>query len=374
MTDIDFDELDRAVNSIMSGGVRPSAPSLPAEPSNQSDASASRPASDSQLGSSTASGVVNTPEVRPYDDSMRSTAAPAAERSAQSVAIPSRRGGRFMDVVHPSSDMKTSTGATARQVSRNAATIEPIESTVAATDIDELNALLTESNDATQPDTSTTPFLTDTKVEKRPLGGARSETSVSDEEDHVSEPTARDSEVTEVTVQNITPKRDTSVKPQEDEFPKAPMPAELTPDLLSIESGDSENETATPTPVAVTNITPRPEVKVQQKTSDDVEQPMRPIASVRPEEPRNEIENTTTPTDNIKRTASVGPIAIEQQYSPQPSTSPAESGSIYDTDSYHQPLAHPEKKKSGWMWVVWVFLLLILGAGGGAIAYFLLIQ
>ena len=66
-----------------------------------------------------------------------------------------------------------------------------------------------------------------------------------------------------------------------------------------------------------------------------------------------------------------GPTSIPQQYQEEKSTGDQPSGSIYDTDSYHQPLAHPAKTKSGWLWIIWILLLLIVSGGGAVALYFL---
>lgn len=44
--------------------------------------------------------------------------------------------------------------------------------------------------------------------------------------------------------------------------------------------------------------------------------------------------------------------------------------SIYDTDTYHKPLAHPQKKPSGILTTVWIILLIVLGVGGGFAFYY----
>jgi hypothetical protein len=81
-------------------------------------------------------------------------------------------------------------------------------------------------------------------------------------------------------------------------------------------------------------------------TVDEIEQPQPVIALQQPtEEP-------------------IGPTSITPQYKEQASTN-QESGAMYDTESYHQPVSVPVKKKSGWATVLWIVLLVILGAGGG---------
>lgn len=64
------------------------------------------------------------------------------------------------------------------------------------------------------------------------------------------------------------------------------------------------------------------------------------------------------------------PTSISQQYQEKPNTGDQHSGAIYDTDSYHKAVVQPAKKGSGWLWVLWVVLLLAIGAGVGAAIYF----
>jgi hypothetical protein len=69
-------------------------------------------------------------------------------------------------------------------------------------------------------------------------------------------------------------------------------------------------------------------------------------------------------------TAQVGPTSITQQYTEQPSTASQPSGSIFDTEAYHQPLAHPAKKRSGVLIAVLILALILVGGGIGALVYF----
>ena len=94
MQDIDFDELDRAVNSVIS------------------DASAPAPEHEERE----APEVKREVEVPERKQISRPTVSPAARRS----------NGRFMDVVHPSSDMRPKgSAAPAPTPSRTAETVTP---------------------------------------------------------------------------------------------------------------------------------------------------------------------------------------------------------------------------------------------------------
>ena len=331
MTDIDFDELDKAVNSIMAGGTRPSEPSRP-EP-----VSAPSPVSPA---SSTGEGHSEITPISPH-------AEPASASRPATRVVPPRRGGRFMDVVHPSSNMRPSAAsAPSQQVPRAKGVIEPIDTSMhhPAPDEKELNDLLANADLAPKPPTFdepvASPLITDAKVDKRPLGGADLlasgiiEPEAPTQGAKVSEPTPEfldDNANIEDPNDQLVPE----LNSRSDEQRRAELPAELNADLLSLETDKATPEKVTPT---------------------------------RAPEPK------PTPTEKQPALISAGSIAIQRQYQVESSSEPAKNGSIYDTDTYHQPLMHPEHKKSGWMWIVWVLLLLALGAGGGAAAYFFLIQ
>ncbi len=357
MKDLDFDELDRAVNSLLGSNNQP---------------------------------VEGTP--------IDGTSTPDADITTQppaSLPLAARRSsGRFMDVVHPSSDMRTPS-IPQRPISREGAGVTPpartpldtaslvdqsvplsqsdaspatseapkpaasdwpdpidfngfspdetpavvTEPVVAElpqesqaqsrvdedTDInqiaDDINKSLDENQDSQPPLES--PFLTDAKVEKRPLNAFPTEsTTPSIEPVQVTEPAVP--VTTEAVISN-----DGEDQPLEVE---TPLPAELQGDLLLIES------------------------------STETEQPKKeePIAPQIPEQ---------TP----QQEAPVGPTSITQQYTEQPSTGDQPTGAIFDTGAYQKPLAHPAKKKSGWLMVLWIALLLTVGAGAGAAVYFFIL-
>lgn len=359
MKELDFDELDRAVNSLM--------PSV---------TNTDTPVDDSIK-------TLTIPSSTPSTDTPIPTrpASPVPSRPTASSTPPAaRRGGRFMDVVHPSSDMKPETGRPAA-VSRQGVTIAPSTSTtvpeepigvpeaqppkvveqaplpaaepthMASEWPDPLDVAGFKHEPEVKPKVETeqpkpdnvskdeevapltSPFLPDTKVEKRPLGGP---VIVGDSIEPMGSPGLG--------------KQDLSVDDPSDQLPAAPdkvavqMPEELQENLVAIESGAASKEL--PTDISSADTKPEPA-----------------------EEPAP--APTPAPQQKEENSPPVGPVSIPQQYREEPNTGEAENGSIYDTDTYHQPLAHPGKKKSGWLWVVWIILILLVGAGAGAALYFL---
>lgn len=192
------------------------------------------------------------------------------------------------------------------------------------------------------------PFLPDTKVEKRPLGGLNAE-----EPDHTP---VRANANDDQTYGRSDP--DAQLPPA-NSAADAPLPAELHSDLVAIEADSGPADQPVPQPTLATATKPSAQPTQAQSATD----------AVKPSQKTSSVLGAALPKD--ASSAQSGPTSIPKQYREEPSTSDENSGSIYDTDSYHQPLDHPPKKKSGWMWVLWILLILLVGAAGGAGIYFM---
>lgn len=357
MKELDFDELDRAVNSLMTDV--PKGDTLPGDEQSEKTltldpSAASTPGSVAVASAGPVAHSGSTPTMP------MSPTAPAAP----SVAV--RRTGRFMDVVHPSSDMKKpeppkppvsregvaiASGATTNPTvgspsptsdlqSATSPSVSMSNSVASTTPPEWPDPLDIADPKAESPATAplTTPFLTGAKVEKRPLGGVVSDTSP----------------VTELNPDGIG-KEGLTVDDADDQLPATPaevqasLPEELQGDLVAIESGTAAQRVALPDT--------QPET--QQASAGAATKVPMPL----PAAPKN--LDPAVPVDKP------GSTSIPQQYHEEPSTGDAANGAIYDTADYHQPLAHPGKKKSGWLWVVWILLIVLLGAGAGAALYFI---
>ncbi|MEO5949885.1 MAG: hypothetical protein ABIQ04_00380 [Candidatus Saccharimonadales bacterium] len=400
MKELDFDELDRAVSSLMSdaSSFATSAPDGPKEKILDIPLTDTQPAS--QAGGFMMPGAQKVDKAEDDDDADEEDNTPVVK------APPAirRSNGRFMDVVHPSSDMKQAgpsfTSAPRQGISISPAPsvlampteppkpVEPIEQTPTAAPVVSEPEVKEEAATSdwpdpldmakpseekqeekpeekvldTEPDTElaaaleslpaideevkssplASPFLSDTKVEKRPLGGSGSFT--------VSEQTnalASDVPVPEVTAEDQTVTDPTAFE--------APLPEEFQSDLVAIESGEA-NE---PTPDLVPAPVEAPALVVTTKMASAPER-------VTSKEPVKALIPDHFPDEDLPK----GPSSIAQQYREEASTGDQTNGSIYDTDSYHKPLAHPAKKKASWLWIVWILLILAVGAGIGAGLYY----
>lgn len=304
MSDFDFDELDKAV-----------AGALPASDTPDEDADTERASGSPARPASEASSERSVParEETPEDR----TAAPAVRRGS----------GRFMDVVHPSSDMRTKNTAFTPPSRSSQEVTRPNDSSraesSASSRVNEPDSPETETQDAwNQPLES--PFLPDAKVEKRPLG-AFADSNNAENDTSTSELLAEE------------------------------------PDELLLEAPDDPRLEATAMPDPI-DFAAHASALPAESEDTGVSQPEAPEA----QPAKSESYAASTEDTSVENTP--GGTSISQQYTEQPSSAPS-SGAVYDTENYHQPLPAATKKHSG-VWVfIWILLLVILGAGAGVAFY-----
>lgn len=370
MKDIDFDELDRAVNSLMGSAPKDQSPATPVQVNRSFMSTDSEGETVLALGGADpASMRSDTPSQGP---AMTETSEPAAQSSPQ----PAQSRGKFMDMVRPSGrEVRRPFPSSA--VSRHAITLQPAsasrissatwqksdepdmpteqpeqpeevvtmpdfmgtEDTAAAVTVSEPTiapAQSVETADEVQTDVIeepaplTSPFIADAKVEKRPLGRPADMAPIVDLENELSQTMPLDSEPLDVPEPIISYDRDA-------QLPEQPLPAELNDELLHIETRTEGFETEAP-------AIQKPEI--HPETVKSVEAPV------------------ATPVTTLPNP----PVSIPQQYKVETTTDEMQHvGAIYDA----QPLAHPAKGKPGWLLVLIIIAILVLGAAGGAAVYYL---
>ncbi len=288
-----------------------------------------------------------TPE--PEKPSETPRIAPAARRSS----------GRFMDVVHPSSDMRGRTTFTPPAApSATASQTAPTEPQKSA-----------ESNSSTQEDELEawakpleSPFLPDAKVEKRPLGGVASSIDIPLEDLLLDEPD-------ELRIE--APNEPRLEAPDELRLEATAMPdpidfaAHSSAPAFEIEdTGIEEQPASEPVAGEVAPIEELAKSSIHADLAAELElAPEKPTEVTFEVEPEPQSEKPVAPVEEP-----TGPTSITQQYTEQPSSAEA-PGAIYDTEAYHQPVVPVVKKKSGIWVVLWILLLIILGAGAGVVFY-----
>lgn len=364
MTDIDFDELDRAVNSLMDQHNNQATPApLPATPAEPVPLPVEGGTTTQAQSASTVSPAFSEPtapvaaDVTPEPDV-------AVEPVAPAPVVPPRRTGRFMDVVTaaPSARAATSRPAPSAQASRESAPLQPVAAGQAPQDlpvepttwgISADTSLDPTSEPAPDPEANAhssmdtapldSPFIEGVEVNKRPLGGdnqpaelAQGGVQPADEVTTVADAALEPNLELQQNVSGPVSGDPWSSEAGKDAGrPPLPTRPELSPELLAVESASLEPES---TPVT-------PAVPASQ-----------PVPAPAPVSPSSSI-----------------PGDINPQYSVAEAEAPEPSGIFEAVSESPQPLAHPEKKKSGWMVIVWILLLVVIGAGGGvAVWYFLL--
>ncbi|OYX38949.1 hypothetical protein B7Z00_01200 [Candidatus Saccharibacteria bacterium 32-50-10] len=382
MTELDFDELDKAVNSLM-GDV---------------DTSKRNPGLDDPEDNV----VTLTIQDKPVDAStpaMPAAAAPAsgvveaAAPTAPVAPLAVKRRGQFMDMVHPSSDMKSPFAP----VNRQGTTLQPT------------TAIVTPEAPVTapepQPDTSNVPSLA-MEMESTGTGTPPAATMPVEPEASVDKP-----------VKNEWPDPIDMAQPavsQEPEATTSSEDAETTnesdvsaPDFPADNQEESEQPGTDAQPV-VDEVEPLsspfiPDAKVEKRplgmpVSED---PLPPPAEPTPEPEQSpdlppldtppvilppelnsdvmslESSNTGVASPEVPTSApavaadassSSAAVSIQQQYTEQPSTGDQTNTPIFDTSTHVQPLEAP-KKKSVLKWILAVLFLLVVGVAAG-VAYF----
>ena len=432
MKELDFDELDRAVNSLMTNAPKtPPSPKKDTEqtltitPTIKSDDTPSLETLDTKMSQITGQSLQKSEEseVSSATDAVKTpspiteSTVPAVRAASPSVAA---RRGRFMDMVRPGA--QAAVAATPAPVSRQGATIEPSRPIVndiipASTSASKLDAVLPAKTEEpivpqihtdVEPDTSgsgsewpdpldmadsskkdvsassvasksssifgdeplSSPFLPDTRVEKRPLGGVQQ--TATDTVAELPASTAEDVEAPEES-QDLVKKDDTELKDASKQLPAdpvkvaddAPLPEELSGDVIALESDANTIAMPVSSEKKAVIADQLDALKSDEGTKSDVD------TVIPGKTPSTGLDNKDSGEPAVQPIVPTGPISIPQQYREEPSTGDKESGAIYDTDTYHQPLAHPKKKKSGWMWVIWIVVFLVIGAAGGAALFFL---
>jgi len=355
MQDIDFDEIDRAVSSVTNPSREPRAPSADEPASNPAISSHSAPSLAARRSSGRFMDVVHpSSDMRPHapaaatfrreEVSLSTERTEVPARPAESPVTPSVEAFAPAPVTGPAIDEAPTRSAfhwpdpidvaETNHIAPVVTAVEPaVEPAVEiAPVVEDVPAVSAEDAFATSLES---PFLTNAKVEKRPLGAFsfnESELPLIDDFPHqpgaVTDTVPADAGTT---IEDAT---------------------ELDEDILLLEADNEES-----------NAPDEPDV-TSSASVESVD-----AAVVPAETETSQPAPAPTPVDDTP----VGPTSITQQYKEHPSTDSQASGAIYDTSTYHQPLAHPAKKGSSFLIIVWILALILVGAGIGAAVYFFVI-
>lgn len=332
MSDIDFEELDKAVNSLMNKA---------------SEGGNSNPAP------SDASGVNET--------QANSAESPAPAEVKAPPMISKKLSGRFMDVVHPLSDMRRNSTATSMP-SRTGVFIQPLDS-LREESVSEKVVVKEDSSNAvsnsevvdsssdiqpslTEPDTPAEGSLSDKIAE-----------SLADSSKNIADP-----------LPNIS----TPFLPNPN-IEKRPLGENINPGSPATQIGASDinNESIEPE-----DNNSRGDSLVDESLKPEFSKEILAVEQMGNEEPEEDkkadIQNS--PDSGQSGGASMqafGDIMPQYTTEEEPITSPAP---IFESASSVSGSVGKGRKKSGWLTVLLILLFLIIGIGGGAAAWWFMIK
>lgn len=351
-TEFDFDELDKAVNSLMKDKDADDPTTAPVEANPAPAAVPSTPVPPAPLPSND-----ELPAATPPGPDAIPTPTVAAETTPAPAVVTPKSSGRFMDVVHPSSDMRTASPV----VSREGTSLSPLSTpgtltpkTSPATVKDTDQSVVEDANNSSGNLPSspiTSPFLPDTQVEKRPLGGEPPASASSLDEAMATELSATpedapspegtdptSSGLTEESSVDASPTESTST-PEDNNDEQAGLPEELNKDLVAIESGEAQSSG-----------------EAVAETSDV--------------SPTSIATNSSVEQGASSSTALLSQSSIPQQYEEQATSTAEAHAPIYDDQTTAQALNHPVKK-SGLRVLVIAGAIVLVGIVSAIGIYFL---
>ncbi|MDB5177077.1 MAG: hypothetical protein JWN75_745 [Candidatus Saccharibacteria bacterium] len=353
MSDIDFDELDKAVNSLMGKAVS-TEPDDIVKAKTLTISSTLKPGekpvydklgevakgigsetlltegertvmSDSKLPTTELASAELESITSNQNVAADTVPAPSVPSMAPAVKRPS--SGRAMDVVRSLPTKRAAQTMPSLVAPSRLSAEAPVVPQPESNESEEAGPVAAAENTAPQ---RLTPFLPDTKVEKRPLGDPTTPTG------------ALESPFTGEKFEEIVQ-------------PEAPKDE----DIVSSEKNEVKDDSQRPLDATAIEAEPSPEEqKLQEVESAEVVTDPSTAESVRAVE-SGDTEKLSTGS-------------ISQQYQTQPAETPETAGAIYDVKDYHQALGHPAKQKSGWGVVLLIAVIIIACAVIGAAVYFVL--
>ena len=394
MSEIDFDELDRAVNDLMSNVDTSKRHEGLDDPE---DKVVTLDSSSTESGKVASSPAAETTTVTPM------SAPEAKPAPAQSSPLAVKRRGQFMDMVHPSSDMTSAS----RPVKRDGVSIMPPSETVSTSP----------STESVKKPSS----VTNTPVNNKPapiLSSIRTPSSTT----VVSTPMSTPAPAMPSAEKSSQPIASSAIQPPVQPNPTAPIassyssPGAVEPsdnkndqseEVASVESEipaeivDEASSISSPQPLPTApflsdaRVEKRPlgansesAAKPPQNVAEEEDAPVSEPVSL-PAELQGDVVavEASVPLD-IDKAGSLSEVGSQSsdadlvvdagvdltaQSIEQTDVDDQVNGSIYDTANYHQPIdgKKPEKKSSPLKWLAWLLVLLIVGVGAG-VAYFFL--
>jgi len=393
MSEIDFDELDRAVNDLMSNVDTSKRHEGLDDPE---DKVVTLDNSSTESGKVASSPATETTTVTPM------SAPEAKPAPAQSSPLAVKRRGQFMDMVHPSSDMTSAS----RPVKRDGVSIMPPSETVSTSPSTESvkkpsSVINAPANSKPAPTLSSIRTPSSTTVVSTPMSTPApampsAEKSSQPSTSSAIQPPVQPNPTAPIASSYsspgaVEPGDNKNDQPEEVASVESEIPAEIVDEASSISSpqplptapflsdarvekrplgANSESAAKLPQNVAEEDAPVSEPVSLPAELQGDV---VAVEASVPLDIDKagslSEVDGQSSDADLVVDAG----VDLTAQSIEQTDVDDQVNGSIYDTANYHQPIdgKKPEKKSSPLKWLAWFLVLLIVGVGAG-VAYFFL--
>lgn len=348
MDDINFDELDKAVNSALKQNAKPA------------------------LSVDTA--MVNSSEAPAVPAEAREEPTPAVKPVER---VASKRRGQFMDMVHPSSDMIKQAPA---RTSRQAVTIQPLNPSVVEEQQDDAKQETPNQDAVVPPEApakSAVAAVSETEEPPKsewpdPLDAMEQQESAAAPRE---EPTPSPESGVSVTA---TPPEDTTATVEKEADSSAEQQESSGSPFISGTEPEKRPLGAFADQAPSDKVSEADEVAADENTSKaedgtgnelpavpQVPQELTPeVVSVESDDPSRMSSNEDMPDDSTPNEGAGMAASISQQYKNTDEPSDGQDHPVFDTKDYHQPLTPPAKHgHTGLVVALIIILLTLLGAG-----------
>ena len=377
MKDIDFDELDRAVSSVL----EPTAGTDPAPDEKKTDAAPAEKTDDATVSVTSTPPAPEAPVIETPEPAAVSAEAdtPAASPAAPRASLAIKRRGQFMDVVHPSSDMTKPEDA--KTVPPRKITLTPLSDSVEPETKPE--AEVTPETEAPvapadTPAVETTPEVQDSADSSAPfsldatmpdpLDVMQQQEEAKDAEAAEVAPSTASSEDMPTAADEIAP-----AESSEPETPATPFLSDTKVEKRPLDAFSAEEPATAEAEDAEVSDVPADGTAQTEQVPPELQADVVAVESGQPEQAEKEAEAEKEPEQEQKKeeASDTGFAAsIPQQYTAA-DTKADDEHAIFDTREYHQPLTPPAKKKRGLPgWIVALVVMILLAALSAAGGYF----
>lgn len=374
MKELDFDELDKAVNSLMSKTdvvsseqsvpVTTSSPALQPVPAEQSPVTPISVSSNIAVTSvnSTPRQSIARPNQAVVIPPIKSLS-PSGERTTPRPTVPAKRSGRFMDLVPSSSELQSPMkspsprqGTTLSPINENVvadtpAPVTPVEPVLPATPQVSVSTPRKDFSQSIPP--SVSPLAASMSMNTRTKHDDMPDPL--DMHQQQTEETSKDSSVFGLETTGVQNR----VAGQPTEPVEIPAQSAVSEPIVSPFLTDAKVDKRPLGNASTSSVTPQSSGIPAELNTD--------LLEVESDHPANVQAKSTSPVSVQQSAELTPPISIAQQYKQQPRSGDQSHAAVYDTAAH--PVTHPGKKKSNLLLIVVIAAIILIGGGGVAVLF-----